>query len=182
MATKKIKITTDILYLLKNLQFDTFEFGETFNTIRTDEAIQEIEGSAELMQKYGALRDELVRLKDQLGHISDKKERYAWGINQWSLWGGTYVLEQISLYIGCYDKAFVNTDVAEGREYPKPLEEYMWGLYDYVVKNMEYLINLLFYFTDKGGLTVGEYRYKDGNWEKLKTSFKDETWKDVWDK
>ena len=180
MASKKLQITTDILWLIKNLQFDTFEFGDTFNTNQIVDTIKEIESSSDYMQKFGSLRDNLIKLKQQLDFISDKRECYSWGINQWSFWGGTYALEQISLIIGCYDKAIEGTEEdSHGRIYPQELEDYMWGLYDFFSRNMEYILNLMAFYMDKGGLTIGEYIYKDGEWKKSDKPFIDTTWQDI---
>ena len=57
-----------------------------------------------------------------------------------------------------------------GKQYPKELEDYWWGLYLYIVENLVLIMNLIFFYLDKGGLTPGEYKVdtKGMIWEKIK--------------
>ena len=85
--------------------------------------------------------------------------RLGWGIDQWSLFGGTYVLEDVALILGKYDQYIIGTEEnANGRQFPKELEDYMWGLYSDIVYNMEYIMDLVLYYSNKGGLTPGVYK------------------------
>lgn len=95
---------------------------------------------------------------------------YGWGICEYNLFGGTYVLQDIALILGQYDKFIPGTeDDPLGRQYPKELEDYWWDLYRYIWENMEYIISLVFYYVMRGGLTPGTYKCKDNEkiWTKI---------------
>ena len=87
--------------------------------------------------------------------------RFGWGIDQYNLFGGTYVLEDVALILGQFDKFIPGTEEDPlGRQYPKELEDYWWGLYQYIWDNMEYIISLVFWGISNGGLTAGTYKCK----------------------
>ena len=170
MAIKKITLTEDHIKLIQNMKFETFEMGEVFSTTLIDEAIEEIESDKESMKKFGLVRDRLVRAKEKLELVSDLKECHAWGINQWNLFGGTFVMEDVALILGHYGDYIPGTEESPlGKQYPKELEDYMWSLYMDIYENMEYIISLVLFYTDKGGLTPGTYKCKDTekNWTKI---------------
>lgn len=163
---KKIILTEDHIKLIKNINFEMFNVGETYSTDFIDFALNEIETSSDGFKRWGLLRDELIRLKDNLKTTAEKKECHAWGIDQWSLFGGTYVFEDIALILGKYDEYIKGTEEDPlGKQYPKELEDYWWGLYDYIWRNMKYIIKLVFYYCDKGGITPGEYHYDSNTTE-----------------
>ena len=54
---------------------------------------------------------------------SEWSERFAWGIDQWNMFGGTYVLEDVSIIIGKYDLA-IEVDGANGPRFSKEVEDY----------------------------------------------------------
>ena len=159
---KKLTLTEDLVKLIKNIKFEAFENGELFSTSKIHDAIVEIESDPEAQKKFGKVRDALVRAEEKLNIVSYQKDCYAWGINQWALFGGTYVMEDIALIIGRYEDYIKGTEESpQGREYPKELKEYMWGLYNTLVDNMEYIISLVLYYSDKGGISPGTYKCKD---------------------
>ena len=167
----KLTLTEDHIKLIKNIKFDAFEMGELFSTERLNDAIEEIESSNDKMKKFGTLRDELIKCKDQLELISDRKECKAWGIDQWNLFGGTYVMEDVALILGHFGDFVPGTEESPlGKQYPKELEDYFWECYQYIVEHMVLIINLVFYYLDKGGITPGTYKVdtKGMIWEKLK--------------
>ena len=89
--------------------------------------------------------------------ISSK--RLGWGIDQWNMFGGTYVMEDVALIIGEYDKFIPGTeDSPSGKRYPSDLEDYMWGIYNDIYSNMEYIIDMVLYYSNKGGLKPGVYK------------------------
>lgn len=87
-------------------------------------------------------------------------ERLGWGIDQWNLFGGSYVLEDVSIIIGKYDQAY-DRDSATGPRFDKELEDYMWGLYEYIYENLTFIMDLVLKFSNKGGLKVGTYKCID---------------------
>lgn len=167
---KKITLTEDHIKLIKNIKFDAFDMGELFNTENINYAISEIENSNENLKKFGTLRDELIRTKEQLEIASDRKECKAWGIDQWNLFGGTYVMEDVALILGHFGDFIPGTEESPlGKQYPKELEDYFWGLYLYIVENMVLIINLVFNYIDKGGITPGTYKVNTNGmiWDKV---------------
>jgi hypothetical protein len=96
--------------------------------------------------------------------------RIGWGIDQYSPWGGVYPIEQIALILGCWDKFIPGTEEDfDGRKFPQDLSNHFWDLYEDITENMEYYWDLLIYYTDKGGLTPGTYKYnlRLKEWTKL---------------
>lgn len=93
-----------------------------------------------------------------------------WGINQYNLFGGTYVLEDVAIILGKYDQVIAGTEEdAEGPDFPDEVKNYMWELYQYIWENMVYIFSLVFYFATRGGLTPGTYKCKDTlkEWTKI---------------
>lgn len=167
---KKLTLTEDHIKLIKNIKFDAFELGDLYDISPVVDAINEIESSKESMKKFGSIRDKLVNVEEHLEILSDKKECHAWGINQWNLFGGTYVMEDVALILGHFGDFIPGTEESHlGKQYPKELEDYWWGLYLYIVENMVLIINLIFNYLDKGGITPGTYQVNTNGmtWEKL---------------
>lgn len=118
--------------------------------------------------------------KDMLSLISNihftrvpdlRSEKYpmVWGLDMFSLYGGNFVLEDIALIIGKYDEHIKGTEEDPmGPRFPKELEDYMFDLHTYIVDNIEYIEDLVHYYSNKGGLTEGTYKCKPYNkiWEK----------------
>lgn len=128
MAIKKLNLTEDIISLIQNIKFETFD-------------------------------------------INDRQEdhHFGWGIDQYSLFGGTFVMEDIALILGKFDQYVPGTEESPmGRQYPKVLEDYWWELYDYIWVNMEYIISLVLWSVKNGGLTPGTYKCIDTikDWKK----------------
>ena len=98
----KLNLTKDHIKLIKNIKFEAFELGDLYDISPIVEAIDDIESSNEKMKKFGLLRDKLVKAEEHLENLSDKNECHAWGINQWNLFGGTYVMEDVALILGHY--------------------------------------------------------------------------------
>lgn len=167
---KKITLTEDHIKLIKNLKFETFELGDLYDASIVAETIREIESSNENMKRYGKLRNYLNDLLEHIEILSDKKECHAWGINQWNLFGGTYVMEDVALILGHYQDFIPGTEEDPlGKKYPKELEDYWWGLYLYIVENLVLIMNLIFTFIDNGGIGPGEYQFdtNEMTWEKI---------------
>ena len=164
---KTITLTDEHLLLIQNICFEKFEMGELFNTEFILNAIEDIDNIDDKTMKLGVLRDDLVRVKDKLDNVSDNKERFAVGIDQWSLFGGTYAMEDIALILGYYDKFIPGTEESPlGRQYPKELEDHFWELYTYIWNNIVYIVKMVFYYSNHAGLRPGTYTYdtKTGQW------------------
>jgi hypothetical protein len=128
------------------------------------------------MNKIIKLTDEHLKLIENIKFESfnfdsnSKNSRIGWGIDQYSLFGGTYAMEDIAMILGKWNKFIPGTENdAMGRRYPEELENHMWDLYDYIWSNIESILKIVLYFSNKGGITPGEYKlnYNDETWEKI---------------
>lgn len=104
---------------------------------------------------------------------SSVNSRIGWGIDQYSLFGGTYYLEDAAIILGCYDQMIPGTkDDPLGPDFPKELKDHLWDLYDYIWMNIEYILSLVLFYSSKGGLKPGTYKCKST--EKIWTRVEDE--------
>lgn len=114
---------------------------------------------------------ESIKFESFVFDSDSKNGRIGWGIDQYSLFGGTYAMEDIALILGKWNEYIPGTENdAMGRKYPQELENHMWDLYDSIWRNIEDIMKLVLYFSNKGGLTPGEYKfdYENNVWEKIK--------------
>lgn len=92
---------------------------------------------------------------------SSVNSRFGWGIDQYSLFGGTYFLEDASRILGCYDQHIPGTEEDPlGPDFPEELKNHLWGLYDYIWGNIEYILSLVLFYSSNGGLKPGTYKCK----------------------
>lgn len=100
----------------------------------------------------------------------ETQERMTWGIDFYSLYGGSYVFEDIAYILGRYDEHIAGTEEDPlGAAFPKEFEDYMWEIHTYIVDNIQYIESLVHQFVNRGGLTPGTYRSKSNEniWTKL---------------
>lgn len=100
----------------------------------------------------------------------ENQEKLTWGIDFNSLYGGSYVFEDVSRIIGLYDKHIEGTeDDPFGVQFPKELEDYMWEIHRYVVDHIQDIEDLVHQFVNRGGLVPGTYKAKSNEriWEKV---------------
>ena len=91
-----------------------------------------------------------------------KNGELGWGFNQYNLFGGTYVLEDVAILLGKYDQHIVGTEEDPmGMDFPDDVKNYMWDCYSYIWENMVYIMSLVLYYSTRGGLTPGTYVCKD---------------------
>ena len=150
MAAKKITLTDEHIRLIQNINFHAFEFGEELPIQPIMDAMEEIESMPpERQKKYSRLHSKLFDIKNRINEYNDDASQYGWGVNQWNMFGGTYVMEDVALITGHYGEAI--DDGASGKVYPKDLEDHMWELYLYITNNMEWIMKPGTYkTTDKG--------------------------------
>lgn len=167
---RKLTLTEDHIKLIKNIKFETFELGDLYDVSPITDAINVIESSTENMRIFGHVRDYLVNAQEHLENLSDKRECNAWGVNQWNLFGGTYVMEDVALILGHYGDFIPGTEESPlGKKYPKELEDYWWSLYLYIVENIVFIFSLMQNYIDNGGITPGTYQIDSNTmtWERL---------------
>lgn len=167
MASKKLTLTDEHIRLIQNINFHAFEFGEELPIEPIMEAMNEIEEMPKPeAKKFSRLSGILFDIKNRLNEYNDEASQNGWGINQWNMFGGTYVMEDVAMITGHYDES--TDDGPTGKVYPKELEDHMWELYLYITNNMEYVMKLVLWSISNGGLTPGTYKTTDRgiNWTK----------------
>ena len=166
MAIKKLTLTDEHIKLIQNIDFHAFSFGEEIPIQPIIEAMEEIEAlPPERQKRFSRLSGKLFDIKNRLNEYNDEASQNGWGVNQWNMFGGTYVMEDVALITGHYGENI--DDGAQGKVYPPELEAHMWDLYLYVYNNMEWVMKLVLWSITNGGLTPGTYKTKDMgiNWE-----------------
>ena len=124
MAPKKITLTDDHIRLIQNISFHAFEFGEELPIQPIIDAMEEIEAMPkEDAKKFARLSGKLFDIKTRLNDYNDNASQNGWGINQWNMFGGTYVMEDVAMITGHYGEAI--DDGPQGKVYPKELEDHM---------------------------------------------------------
>lgn len=106
----------------------------------------------------------------ELPIIDETQKNINWGIDMNSLYGGSFLLEDISFMIGVYDKRKKDSEENPmGPEFDDDLTDYMFTLHEYIIDNLPYIEDLVHQFSVKGGLSVGTYKCKDYEriWKKI---------------
>ena len=92
------------------------------------------------------------------------KEQYplTYGLDLYNLYGGSYLFEDISLRLGRYEEYLNGTEEDPlGPRFEKPFEDYMLKLHDYITENLDYIMDLIIFYCNKGGIKVGVYKCHD---------------------
>lgn len=114
------------------------------------------------------LTDEHIKLIQGLNPTVDDNNNVVFNPN--SLWGGSYLFEDIALILGFYDEQLEGTENDfGGRRYSAEREKHMLELYDYIKDNLLYIESLVHQYSIKGGLTPGTYKCVDYqlDWSKV---------------
>ena len=90
------------------------------------------------------------------------KETPNFGIDFYSLYGGSYVLEDVSYILGLYDKHIEGTEESvTGVRFPEEIEKYMYDIHDYIVDNIDCIEEIVHQFITEGGVKPGIYSAKE---------------------
>ena len=170
MAVKKITLNEDHLKLISAIKFEVFDFDEKesfsklkrlarqLNLVDVIEPEMVDEKTREMIKAYSEVNNGIL---DEINEFNPHT-RFGWAIDQWNLFGGTYVLEDVALIIGKWGDFIPGTEYEPtGRRYPEELEEYMYGLYEYIVENLVFIESLIHTYACKGGLQCGTYKCID---------------------
>ena len=84
---------------------------------------------------------------------------YVAGIDANSVYGGSDLLEDVSMAIGVYDQRIAGTEENScGITFAdKELMDRMFDLHEFVMKHIVDIENLIHYWSNKGGLSEGTY-------------------------
>lgn len=84
--------------------------------------------------------------------------RYVAGIESNSVYGGSDLLEDVSMAIGIYDEHEIGTEEnADGIVFSKELQDKMYDMHEFIMNNLITIEQLIHYWSNKGGLSAGTY-------------------------
>lgn len=84
--------------------------------------------------------------------------KYIIGAEDISLFGGSDLLFDASMALGCYDKHIEGTsENYNGIQFPPEVENEIFDMYEFIVNNIDTIESLVHYYSNKGGLTPGTY-------------------------
>lgn len=163
---KKLILTEDHLKLITCIKFNGFDFGDRFETSDISNVLNTISEDKDMLNKFGYLCPTLEKIILRLKRLDSEASVNGWGVNQYNLFGGTYVLEDVAKIIGRYDKYVEGTkEDPQGADFADEDKDYMWGLYSYIWENMEYIFDLLLFYCTKEPLKPGVYSLdRNGGW------------------
>ena len=163
MAKRKKTLTLNEKHiaLISNIKFEKFVLDDKQHYQQFKNMVDDLK-----LSENNSLKEYNQSILEEL-HGFEPQSRFGWGCDQWSLFGGTYLLEDIALILGYFDQAIANSEtMASGRRFPEELENEMYALYDFICENMEDIFTLVLTFIGKGGITPGTYVYNNYNWER----------------
>lgn len=160
---KTITLTDEHIMLISNIKIEKFVFDDKEHYSHLKNLISDLHLSEN--KNFEDVNDIIL---NEI-HSFNPHSRFGWGCDQWSLFGGTYVFEDIAMILGYFDQAIENSEnLATGRRFPKELEDKMYALYEYIYLNFEDIFNIILTFVGNGGVTPGTYEYVDSLWQKKK--------------
>lgn len=159
MAYKKVlKLTDEHIKLISNIKFEKFIFEEKEHYQQLKNLINDLILSND--KKHEEINNYVIK---QIFDF-DPHSRFGWGCDQWSLFGGTYVLEDVAMILGYFDQAIENSEnLATGRRFPEELEEKMYNLYQYIYQNLDDIITIVFNNIENG-IKAGTYEFDGYKW------------------
>ena len=121
-------------------------------------AVLKVELTEDILKLVSNIRFQEVPTPPQ---EDDERERIDYAIDYNSLYGGTYVFEDIAYILGRYDEHIPGTEEDPlGVKFPLELEDYMWEIHTYIIDHIDAIEELVHQFCNKGGLKPGVYQCK----------------------
>lgn len=94
----------------------------------------------------------------QISDLSDEQTP-RWGLDYNSIYGGSFLLEDLALILGVYDKVIPETaENADGPRYPEDVEQRLLDAHTFVIEHMKDIEDIIHQFVVKGGITAGTYK------------------------
>ena len=114
------------------------------------------------------LSDDMLKLVSRICFVQfpqketwEGVENLTWGIDLNSIYGGSFVFEDMSYILGIYDTHIEGTEFDNlGPRFEKEDEDYMWGLHSYILEHLQDIEELVHQFCNRGGLKAGTYKCK----------------------
>lgn len=155
---KKLTFNEEHIALIKALNFQQIDF---------DEIIKSFE---QYNTKVSIVENSVVDCT--LGDILDNYRiniDSVYGLDNYNLWGGTYIWEQIAYIIGIQDHVIKGTEEdPTGPKYPIEDMEHMKDLDSFIITHLKDIFDILLQFCTEGiqpGVTYWCYDYQ-GIWHK----------------
>lgn len=150
----KLKFTDEHIALIKALDFkkiDIREMIERFSAV--DSEVTVVDNGTRTPYRIGDILDRF--------HIEADN---VYGLDNFNLWGGTYIWEQIAYIIGIYDHVIESTkEDPDGPKFPEEDMEHMKDLDCFIVTNLLYIEQILHQFCTEGiqsGVTYWAYDHQ----------------------
>lgn len=106
------------------------------------------------------LNEDLIKLVKSFEFTRLNNSHY--GIDSYSLFGGTYLYEQMAYILGYNDKVIPETlELPTGPRYQQEYEDKMIEYDEYLLKNLVFIEEILHQYIDKGGVKPGIYSCLD---------------------
>lgn len=89
------------------------------------------------------------------------------GFDTFNPYGGSYIMENIAMILGNWDKAIEGTEKDyDGRKFGLELEQEMLKLHVYIIDNFEYILSIMVQYLSEG-VKPGTYTAKNNQliWE-----------------
>ena len=121
------------------------------------------------------LTDDMLKLVSRINFVQfpvqeewQSRQNLTWGIDLNSLYGGSFMLEDVSFILGIYDKHIEGTENnPTGPQFPEELESYMWEIHSYILEHLQDIEEIVHQFCNRGGVKAGTYKAKSNEriWE-----------------
>lgn len=101
---------------------------------------------------------------------STEIENPTFGLDMNSLYGGSYLCEDVSMILGRYDEHIDGTEEdPTGVKFPQETEDYFWTLQSFILEHLSDIEEIVHQFVLKGGVTPGTYKCKNNEhiWTKV---------------
>lgn len=171
---KKITFTEEHIALIRALNFTNIDFDEVLKsyeqynvkTAMVADGCQTITQDSDVYTENGQIVE--CTVGDILNRYNISIDSI-YGLDNYNLWGGTYLWEQIAWIIGIHDHAYPETlEDPTGVKFPPEDIEHMKELDSFIVSHLKDIIDILLQFCTEGiqpGVTYWCYDYQ-GIWHK----------------
>lgn len=150
MAKIKIEFTEDIIKLVKNLRFGPIE-SKYYVTPSHDDVVVEDVGSGRfnvISVSDEGLAKEIAPIR--VTNIQDLGDNL-YGIDNYNLWGGTYIYEDMAYILGKMDKVVKGTEEdPDGPKFEEETAKYLEELASFIIENLSNIEEILHQFCTEG--------------------------------
>lgn len=187
----KLQFTEEHIALIKALNFERIDFDSIIRTFEqynqqvtivpdVDSLVNAVENAAKydiatqpsrsttpILSKY----DKIINGNTSKLNLGDVLEKYritidsVYGLDNFNLWGGTYIWEQMAYILGIYDHVIKGTEEdPTGPKFPEEDMEHMKDLDAFIITHLNHIFQILLQFCTEGiqpGVTYWCYDYEN---------------------